>query len=43
MLPRLNYLSFCLEKVRAFYDEFVPADRIESTGNFQDYWFEYAG
>ena len=26
MVPRLNYFTICLEKIKAFFDEYVPAD-----------------
>lgn len=41
MLPRMNYFTFCLEKVKAIFDDFVALDSAESS--FSDMWFEYDG
>ena len=41
MIPRLNYLTICLEKIKAFFDEYVPADLAESPEAFSDMWMEF--
>jgi hypothetical protein len=38
MVPRLNYLTFILEKVKDNFDEYVPTDLID---NFEEMWFEF--
>ena len=40
MVPRLNYFTFILEKVKASFDEYVPSDLIDS---FDAMWFSYEG
>jgi hypothetical protein len=38
MVPRLNYFTYCLEKIKAFFDEYVSEE-----GHFQDMWLEFNG
>lgn len=38
MLPRLNYFTFILDKVKTVYDEFVSIDCMDA---FQEMWFEF--
>ena len=38
MIPRLNYLTFILDKVKTFFDEYVSPDLLESFGTM---WFDY--
>jgi len=38
MVPRMNYFTFILEKVKANFDEYVPSDLVEC---YEDMWFEY--
>ena len=38
MVPRLNYFTHCLEKIKAFFDEYVSQE-----GEFQDMWMEFNG
>jgi len=40
MLPRLNYFTYILEKVKTVYDEYVSIDCVD---NFQDMWFDFNG
>ena len=40
MVPRLNYFTFILEKVKSAFDEFVPSDLIDA---YDGMWFEYNG
>ena len=37
MLPRLNYFTFILDKVKTVYDEYVSIDCMDS---FNEMWFE---
>mmetsp|Transcript_12985 Transcript_12985/g.21954 ORF Transcript_12985/g.21954 Transcript_12985/m.21954 type:complete len:150 (+) Transcript_12985:173-622(+) len=41
MLPRMNYFTFCLEKVKQFFDDYVAVDSSDS--QFSEMWFEYNG
>ena len=41
MLPRINYFTFCLEKVKSFFDEYVAMDSNDSS--FSEMWFEHNG
>jgi hypothetical protein len=38
MVPRLNYFTNCLEKIKAFFDEYVSQE-----GEFSDMWLEFNG
>jgi len=41
MLPRVNYLTYCLEKVKSYFDDFVSADFTDES--FSELWFEFNG
>jgi len=40
MVPRLNYFTYILERVKASFDDFVASDLVD---NYEEMWFEYNG
>ena len=40
MVPRLNYFTYILSKVKEQFDDFVHSDLVD---RYEEMWFEYNG